>query len=81
MKRPVPNRAIFGSKAKMSFKNKKKIFLKNIYLKKEFEEEMCTDPSPLPWQRRVVDWWTLLEKDRDALLDDGSKQLPFYFTI
>lgn len=29
----------------------------------------------------AVGWWTLLEECGDALLDDGSKQLPFYFAI
>lgn len=56
--------------------------LQNIKNKqKEFERKKYADPSSLLWQRRAVDWWTWLEKDRDALLDDGSKQLPFYFTI
>lgn len=75
--------AIFGLKAKVSIKTIKKI-LKKIKIKtkqKEFEGVKCADPSPLPWQRKAVDRWTWLEKDRDALLDDGSKQLPFYFTI
>lgn len=38
-------------------------------------------PTPSALAETVVGWRTLLEKCGDALLDDGSKQLPFYFAI
>lgn len=38
-------------------------------------------PTPSALAEIVVGWRTLLEKCGDALLDDGSKQLPFYFAI
>lgn len=38
-------------------------------------------PTPSALAEIVVGWRTLLEKCGDALLDDRSKQLPFYFAI